>query len=114
MMRLHRSACFAILLAAFSIAWPSLGALAQLGGGLFIAVTSPASGSTVSGTITVSASTTLPVAGVQFRLDGIDLGAEDTAAPYAISWNTTTAANGSHTLTAVARDALGIRYFSDP
>ena len=35
------------------------------------------------------------------------LGAEDTIAPYSVSWNTTTAANGSHTLTAVARDAAG-------
>ena len=122
MMRLHRSACFAILLSAFSMAWPSLFALAQLpglpggllGGGAVVTVTSPASGSTVSGTLAVKASATIPVAGVQFRLDGIDLGAEDTAAPYEISWNTTTAGNGPHTLTAVARDALGIRYFSDP
>jgi len=44
---------------------------------------------------------------VQFRLDGAALGAEDTAAPYSVSWNTTGAANGSHTLTAVARDAAG-------
>jgi Bacterial Ig domain len=119
MMRLHRSACFAVLLSVFSMAWPSLCALAQLGGilgggGIVVTVTSPASGSNVSGTIPVRASTTVPVAGVQLRLDGIDLGAEDTSAPYAISWNTTTAANGPHSLTAVARDALGIRYFSDP
>ena len=38
---------------------------------------------------------------------GPNLGAEVTAAPYSISWNTTTAANGTHTLTAVARDAAG-------
>src|SRR5439155_21586177 len=47
------------------------------------------------------------VAGVQFTLDGAPLGAEDTAAPYATTWNTTTASNGSHTLSAVARDAAG-------
>ena len=36
------------------------------------------------------------------------LGAEDTSsAPYGVSWNTTTVANGTHTLTAVARDAAG-------
>jgi hypothetical protein len=51
---------------------------------------------------------------VQFKLDGADLGYEVTTAPYAISWNTTTAGNGPHTLTAVARDALGVRYTSDP
>ena len=34
-------------------------------------------------------------------------GAEDTTAPYSISWNTTTASNGEHVLTAIARDAAG-------
>src|SRR5207247_1235794 len=89
-------------------------AQAQLGtGSLIVTVTSPASGSTVSGTVPVTASVTsvgaLTVAGVQFKLDGNNLGAEDTSAPYSVSWNTTTAGNGSHTLTAVARDAAGKR-----
>ena len=83
-----------------------------------LSITSPESGATVSGTITVQASVTiigaLTVAGVQFKLDGRDLGSEDTSAPYAVSWDTTTAANGSHTLTAVARDSLGVRWTSDP
>src|SRR5438876_11111871 len=83
-------------------------AQAQLGS-LVVNVTSPASGSTVSGTVPVTASVTivgaLTVAGVQFKLDGNNLGAEDTSAPYSVSWNTTTAGNGSHTLTAVASDA---------
>ena len=74
-----------------------------------VAITSPASGATVSGTITVtaSASDNVGVAGVQFQVDGINSGAEDTTAPYSIAWNTATAANGSHTLSAVARDAAG-------
>ncbi len=97
--------------------WP-LEALAQLPGSLIVTMTSPTSGSTVSGTITVSASVSivgsLTVAGVQFYLDGAPLGAEDTTAPYSVSWNTTTASNGSHTLTAVARDLLGLRFTSDP
>jgi hypothetical protein len=46
---------------------------------------------------------------VQFKLDGANLGAEDTSAPYSVTWNTTAAANGSHTLSAVARDAAGNR-----
>src|SRR5439155_1139543 len=60
-------------------------------------------------TITVSASATdnVGVVGLQFKLDGVNLGAEDTTAPYSISWNTTPASSGSHTLTAVARDAAG-------
>jgi hypothetical protein len=74
-----------------------------------VMVTAPASGSTVSGTIqaTADAFDDVAVAGVQFKLDGANLGAEDTSAPYAVTWNTTTAANGAHTLTAVARDAAG-------
>ena len=56
----------------------------------------------------------LTVAGVQFQLDGANLGAEDTTAPYSIAWNTTTASNASHTLRAVARDSFGVRWTSDP
>src|SRR6266403_704323 len=95
-------------------------AQAQFGGGLIVTVTitSPASGSTVSGTVSVTASVSgigaLTVAGVQFKLDGNNLGAEDTTAPYSVSWNTTTASNASHTLTAVARDSLGMLWTSDP
>src|SRR5467141_2081305 len=92
-------------------------ALAQLGS-LIVTLTSPASGSTVSATVPVSASVSivgsLTVAGVQFKLDGANLGGEDTSSPYSISWNTTTASNGSHTLTAVARDQLGGQWTSDP
>src|SRR5207245_1280817 len=47
------------------------------------------------------------VAGVQFKLDGLNLGTEVMTSPYNITWNTTLAANGAHTLTAVARDAAG-------
>jgi hypothetical protein len=74
-----------------------------------VSITAPAPNATVSGTIpiTASASDNVGVAGVQFKLDGANLGAATTVAPYSISWNTTAVANGSHTLTAVARDAAG-------
>ncbi len=84
----------------------------SVGGGDVIAptvsLTAPAAG-TVSGAITVSAtaSDNVGVVGVQFKLDGVNLLAEDTAAPFSISWNTATASNASHTLTATARDAAG-------
>ncbi len=73
------------------------------------AVTAPAAGATVSGSVTVTATATdnVGVVGVQFRLDGVNLGNEDTASPYSISWNTATASNGNHALTAVSRDAAG-------
>ncbi len=81
-----------------------------------VAITSPASGATVSGTITVTAgaSDNVGVTGVQFKLDGVDAGAEDATAPYSVAWDTTSAADGSHTLTAVARDAAGNRTPSAP
>src|SRR5207245_1631430 len=74
-----------------------------------VSMTAPSTGATVSGTITVSADATdnVGVVGVQFKLDGVNLGAEVTIAPYTLSWNTGTASNGLHTLTAVARDAAG-------
>ena len=73
-----------------------------------VSITSPAGG-TVSGAITVTAgaSDNVGVAGVQFLLDGASLGTEDLAAPYVIAWDTSTAANGSHVLSARARDAAG-------
>src|SRR5712672_2181043 len=100
-------------------------ALAQLlpplplpGGSLIVTITSPGSGSTVSGTTQVNASVSivgsLTVSSVQFRLDGANLGARDTSAPYSVSWNTTATSNGSHTLTAVATDLLGVQFTSDP
>ena len=75
-----------------------------------VSITAPANRATVSGTaVTVAAtvSDNVGVAGVQFELDGANLGAEDTTAPYSVTWNSTTATNGSHTLTEVARDAAG-------
>jgi len=74
-----------------------------------VLVTAPVSAATIGGSVSVSAdaSDDVGIAGVRFRLDGVDLAPEDMTAPYSVSWNTTTAANGSHTLTAVARDAAG-------
>jgi hypothetical protein len=77
--------------------------------GRSITMTAPAAGSTVSGIVALSASASAPagVAGVQFKLDGANLGAEVTAAPYQVSWNTTTVADGAHVLAAVMRDTTG-------
>ena len=116
----------AALLVLVSSAWIApLQAFAQLlpplplpGGSLVVTIASPGSGSTVSGTVPVSASVSivgsLTVASVQFRLDGANLGAQDISAPYSVSWNTTASGNGSHTLTAVARDLLGVQFTSAP
>jgi subtilisin family serine protease len=74
-----------------------------------VSIASPASGASVAGTITLSASASddVGVVGVQFKLDGADLGAEVSSPPYTVSWSTTSSSIGPHTLTAVARDAAG-------
>jgi len=72
-------------------------------------MSSPANGATVSGSILVaaSASDNVGVAGVQLKLDGANLGNAFTNPPYGGTLDTTTIANGSHTLTATAWDAAG-------
>ena len=79
-------------------------------------LTAPAAGANLSGSVSVSAdaSDNVGVAGVQFLLDGANLGGEDTTSPYSISWNSATAANGTHTLQARARDAAGNLGTSSP
>ncbi len=80
------------------------------------AITAPAAGATVSASVAVTANATdaVGVTGVQFLLDGQALGAEDLASPYSVTWDTTAVANGSHTLTARARDAAGNTTTSAP
>lgn len=74
-----------------------------------VAVHTPAMGSIVSDIVRVSAEATddVGVAGVQFKLDGANLGTELKGPDYALDWNTKLIRNGAHTLTAVARDAIG-------
>jgi len=74
-----------------------------------VSITSPVGGSTVSGTVavTAAASDTVGVAGVQFLLDGVAIGAEQFSAPFSLAWATGGVANGAHILSARARDAAG-------
>jgi peptidoglycan hydrolase-like protein with peptidoglycan-binding domain len=79
-----------------------------------ISITSP-SGS-ISGIVSISATATdnIGVVGVQFKLNGIDMGAEDTTAPYIGEWNTAAIPNGTYVLTAAARDAANNMTTSAP
>jgi parallel beta-helix repeat protein len=74
-----------------------------------VAVTAPTSGATVGGAVTIAANAAdnTGVSGVRFSIDGVAVGSEVTAAPYAATWNSASVANGQHTITAVARDAAG-------
>ena len=113
-----RLAYAAFLLAITICAWmlPQR-ASAQLGS-LVVNITSPSNDATVSGTVTARASVTviglLTVAGVQFKLDGANLGGQDGSSPYTATWNTANSSNGAHTLVAVARTTLGLTFTSNP
>jgi lysophospholipase L1-like esterase len=83
-----------------------------------VSMTAPAPSSTASGTITISAlsSAVSPaaIASIQFYLDGSPLGSAVSSSPGAISWNTATASNASHTIYALATDSYGNAASSTP
>ena len=70
-----------------------------------VGITNPAAGN-VAGSLQIQATATdnVGVVGVQFKVDGVNLGSEIATAPYGVAWDTTTVADGPHTLTVVARD----------
>lgn len=74
-----------------------------------ISISAPASGTTQSGQITVSAnaSDNVGVSKVQFFIDGQQFGSNVTSSPYSVNLNTASYSNGSHSLTAKAYDAAG-------
>jgi len=74
-----------------------------------VSVNAPATNATALGIVTISANATdnVGVASVQFTLNGVNLGAPDAVAPYAINWSTAGAVNGNHAVRAIARDGAG-------
>src|SRR5712692_1503078 len=74
-----------------------------------VSVTTPQSGATLSGVtpLQASAADNGGVAGVQFKVDGANVGAEVAASPYSFNWDSRTVANGRHAVSAAARDATG-------
>jgi hypothetical protein len=72
-----------------------------------VTLTSPI-GSTVSGTVQLAATTASSGgSGMQFLLDGLPFGSVVSSAPYALNWDTTTSANGTHWLAAQYTDSTG-------
>lgn len=73
-----------------------------------VSITSPQDGSSVTGIVTVSASASddQGIAQVEFFVNGASVGVDDSA-PYSASWDAGTAVDGSHTVTATARDTIG-------
>ena len=73
-----------------------------------VAITSPANGSSVSGTVSiqVTASDNVGVSSVSLAVNG-SVTRTLTTAPYNFSWNSGAVGDGNHTLTATAKDAAG-------
>ncbi len=76
-------------------------------------ITSPTNNSTVSGTVNISTVVNpveywanVAASSLRFSLDSTTL-STDTTSPFSFSWNSTTVANGPHTLTAYACDTYG-------
>ncbi|MBI3505127.1 MAG: S8 family serine peptidase [Proteobacteria bacterium] len=72
-----------------------------------VSIASPAGGAVVAGSVTLVPTVNSAVAGVQWKIDGSNLGAEVTVSPFTTAWNSTLASPGSHTIGAVARDGFG-------
>jgi hypothetical protein len=78
-----------------------------------VSLTAPASGSTVAGksvALAATATDNVGVVSVQFQAGGTNIGAVVTTpsgTTYTTSWDSTTVANGSYVVTAIARDAAG-------
>ena len=73
-------------------------------------ITSPTNGSTVSGNVTVTANASDDnlVAQVEFFVDGGSIGVDSTGGDgWSAGWDTTSASNGSHSVSAVATDSIG-------
>jgi len=96
MLKIGRHVGAAAVFAISSLALISTQAQAQLGlGSLIVTMTSPDRIDRLRhgpGRASVSIVGLITVRGVQFKLDGANLGAEDTSSPYSVSWDTTTAA----------------------
>jgi uncharacterized membrane protein len=72
-------------------------------------ITAPANGATVSGNVTINAtaSDNVGVTQMQILIDGAVAASNTNATSLSFSWNTTTVANGSHTIVSKAFDAAG-------
>jgi len=75
-----------------------------------VSLTAPAAGSTVSGTAVTLAADATDAGGisiVQFFVNGILVGS-DTTSPHSTTWNSTTVANGAHTISVTAWNTAGL------
>jgi peptidoglycan/xylan/chitin deacetylase (PgdA/CDA1 family)/N-acetyl-beta-hexosaminidase len=74
-----------------------------------VAMTSPANGATVTGSVKLTANASdagSGIAQVRFYVDGALIGTK-AGSPFTVTWNTKKVSNGQHTLWAVAQDVAG-------
>jgi Big-like domain-containing protein len=83
-----------------------------------VSITAPTGNTPVSGVITLTATATaangLTIANVQFKFNGVNVGSPITTSPYTTTFDTTTVANSTYPLTAVATDSVGNSTTSAP
>jgi hypothetical protein len=75
-----------------------------------VSVTAPAAAATVSGTaatLSATASDNVAVTSIRWLVDGVEVAADTNGSPWTATWNSTTVANGAHTVAARAADAAG-------
>ena len=74
-----------------------------------VTLVAPTPGARISGTVQLSAraSDNVGVTAVNFQVDGRDVGAASSVSAPTIVWNSAQVPDGTHTLSAVARDAAG-------
>ncbi len=77
--------------------------------GLVVTITAPTSGAILNDSLTLTAAASAPtgIAGVQFKIDGANLGAEVTTTPYTLRIDSYTFTDGPHAVSARARDSAG-------
>jgi len=75
-----------------------------------VLIVAPSSGSQVAGRLTLEATVPIGVnlSGIQFRLDGMELGLKGIVSPYVMTWDSAQVPDGPHVLSAFATDSSGV------
>ncbi|MES3031072.1 MAG: Ig-like domain-containing protein [Patescibacteria group bacterium] len=84
-----------------------------------VSITAPSSGTTISSSPTAITANATAASGktitrVQFKVNGSNVGSEDTSSPYTASWTSTGLVAGTYSVTAEARDSGGLTTISSP
>ena len=91
-----------LLIKPFEKAVPGAGAKSEL---LYIA--SPSQNDQLSGQIKIKIYSNVRLETVQFKLDNLNLGSKVVKTPYEVTWDSTRAMNGVHSLSAIVLDSAG-------